>query len=139
MAQAHPHLVFGTSTIGVNYKTPEAVKEVLQVAESAGIREIDTAALYPFINVGESERLLGKAEAAAQGFTIGTKILVPIADPNGSLEAAKINMSVATSQERLRVQKLDTLYFHAPDHTTPLGDQAAAVDALYKKGVFEKV
>lgn len=140
---AHPRLIFGGSTIGDAYTTPEEVSDLLQKLKSLGIQEIDTAARYPAVNFGASERLLGEVGAAtAQGFAVDTKILVLSADGNGSLEPAKIQDSVSKSCEALQIRggaKLNVLYCHAADFETPLEDQASTLDALHKKGIFDKV
>ncbi|KAJ8132097.1 hypothetical protein O1611_g1526 [Lasiodiplodia mahajangana] len=138
----HPRLMFGGSVIGEDYKTVESVKDLLSLLQSLGIREIDTAALYPVPNRGESERLLGQVGAVAQGFVIGTKILVLSKEANGTLEPAKITESLLSSRERLRLdsnQKVGVLHCHAPDYTTPIKDQAATLDSLHKQGLFEKL
>lgn len=142
MAPSHPRLIFGGSTIGDTYNTLESVVNLLKYLKSYNIDEIDTAALYPWTNIGMSETLLGQAGAAKQGFKIDTKILVTSKDANGTLEPAKIEKSVDTSNERLMYQdgtKLNIVHCHAPDFTTPIEDQAAALDVLYKKGHFQQV
>lgn len=138
---AHPRLIFGGSSIGDDYATPQEVSDLLQRLKGAGVKEIDTAARYPAVNFGASEQLLGEVGAAAQGFAVDTKILLLSADGNGSLEPAKIQDSVRKSYEALQMrgEKLNVLYCHAPDFETPLEDQAATLDALHKKGVFDKV
>ncbi|KAI3396866.1 hypothetical protein diail_11570 [Diaporthe ilicicola] len=138
---AHPRLIFGGSGIGDDYATPQEVTKLLQRLKEAGIKELDTAARYPAIKFGASEQLLGEVGAAAQGFAVDTKILVLSADGNGSLEPAKILDSASKSCKALQMggEKLNVLYCHAPDFQTPLEDQAATLDALYKKGTFDKL
>lgn len=141
MAFEHPRLLFGGATIGDEYATPEQVTDLLDRLDALGVREIDTAARYPALKFGASEGLLGEVGAAARGFDLDTKILVLSADGKGSLHPQKINGSVEKSYEALQMhgKKLHVLYCHAADLETPLEDQAAALDALHKKGVFEKV
>lgn len=142
MAPEHPRLIYGASTIGEAYTSPESVQELIQVLTSCDIKEIDTAALYPWTNIGQSETLLGQVDAINKGFQIDTKILVTSKDGNGTLESAKIEQSVADSVKRLAPtdpNRLHVVHIHAPDYTTPLKDQAATLDAMYKKGLFQKV
>ncbi|GAP89754.1 putative aldo keto [Rosellinia necatrix] len=142
MSFQHPRLMFGGSVLGEDYISVESVEELLILLQSLGINEIDTAALYPVPNMGESERLLGQLGAVAKGFVIGTKILVLSKDANGTLEPAKIRASLDSSRERLRLdstQKVGVLHCHAPDFTTPIKDQAAALDALHREGLFDKL
>lgn len=134
--------MFGGSVLGEDYKSEEEVKSLFDLLKSLGINAIDTAALYPVPNMGESERLLGKLGAVSQGFVIGTKILVLSKDANGTLEPAKIEKSLASSRERLQLnssQKVGVLHCHAPDFTTPLKDQASALNSLHQQGLFDKV
>lgn len=138
---SYPRILFGGASIGDNHTTQDEVTRLLQGLQNLGIREIDTAARYPALSFGESERLLGQAGAAGLGFAVDTKILVLSADGNGSLQPAKIQESVDKSYDALQMQgkKLNVLYCHAPDFETPLEDQAAALDALHKKGIFNQV
>lgn len=142
MAPSHPRIIFGGSTIGEAFDTPEAVSHLLQVLKSCGIDEIDTAALYPWTNIGMSETLLGQVGAGKLGFKIDTKILVMSQDANGTLEPAKIRDSINASIDRLQYQagsKLNVVHCHAPDFTTPLTEQAAALDAMHKNGLFQQL
>lgn len=102
---------------------------------------LDTAALYPPTDVGASERLIGQADAAAQGFTMNTKIFAPGFDAGHTLTSAAVEISVNTSYERLNLQghKLHGLYCHFPDPVTPLKEQTATLDAQFRKGHLEKV
>lgn len=90
MDSQHPVLIFGGSTIGVSYNTAADVAEILEVLNANNIKQIDTAALYPWTNIGMSETLLGEANAIQHGFQIDTKVLVTTKDGNGTLEAEKI-------------------------------------------------
>ena len=137
----HPRLIFGGSTIGAEWGSLDSVKELLDRLQTAGIDEIDAAGLYPATDSGACERLLGEAGAADLGFRIDTKVFTGF-DPVGTLEAEKINASVSASIESLKFkpgQKFHIVHFHAHDPETPIKDQIAAIDALYKEGKFEKV
>ncbi|KAI1334936.1 NADP-dependent oxidoreductase domain-containing protein [Xylariaceae sp. FL0016] len=89
--------------------------------------------------MGASERLLGKVGAKSQAFSIDTKILVLSEDGNGTLESSKIDKSLSTSLERLKLsgKKINVLHCHAPDFTTPLEDQAAASNTAHQRGLFD--
>ncbi|KAJ4389602.1 hypothetical protein N0V93_007073 [Gnomoniopsis smithogilvyi] len=116
---SHPRILFGGASIGDDHVTQEEVLHLLQGLKELGIKEIDTARRYPAFNFGASEQLLGQAGAATLGFAIDTKVLVTSADGNGSLTPEKINESA--------------------DFETPLEDQAAALDALHKAGVYNEL
>ncbi|KAJ7750664.1 NADP-dependent oxidoreductase domain-containing protein [Mycena maculata] len=128
------------------YTTPEVVAELLTELKALGIHRIDTAARYLPTNPGASERLLGEARAAHEGFTIDTKILIA-GDGAGSLEPAPINRSLHESYARLGLEEtvsicqapVNVLYCHGPDMKTPLEEQASGLDAQYRKGLFKQL
>ena len=101
----HPHLVFGGAAIGSTYLTIDAVSELLVALKNQGIEHIDSAARYPPTDPGQSEHLLGEANAAHAGFNVDTKISVE-GDGSGSLTAAAIALSLQGSLERLKVTKV---------------------------------
>jgi GTPase SAR1 family protein len=105
MDKIAPHLtlIFGCASIGSTYTTKESVSEMLSALKLLDITRIDTAARYPSTNPGASERLLGEAGAAAQVFTIDTKIIV-LAETAGSLEPAAVDKSLRENYERLKLK-----------------------------------
>jgi len=107
----------------------------LDTWKGEGQNRIDTAARYPPVLSGASEKLLGSVKAAEQGFLIDTKIL---AGAGGSLTKDAIQTSFKASLERLGVEKVNTLYCHAPDYETPLKETAETFNELYNQGKFEK-
>jgi len=131
-----PELIFGTSTVGTSFTTKEDVLTVVEALKKASVSRVDTAGRYPPTRPGESQKLLGQARVAEQGFTIDTKIALVGSDPSGSLSPAAIEKSIAESLASLGVNKVNVLYCHAPDYATPLEDQAAACDKYYKLGNF---
>ncbi|KAJ7643808.1 NADP-dependent oxidoreductase domain-containing protein [Roridomyces roridus] len=141
-----PTLLFGGASIGDSFKTVEALDTLLTQLKDFGITRIDSAARYPLTNPGESERLLGKVGAVAKGFVVDTKINIAGFGPTfpGSLTAEAINKSVQGSYQSLAIsgkgtEVVNVLYCHAPDSETPLEQQAAALDALFKKGMFKQL
>lgn len=63
-------IIFGGAAFNTNYgSTADKVSEVLAWLEKEGIKTIDTSEVY-----GDSEELLGAANAAGKGFIIDTKI-----------------------------------------------------------------
>lgn len=117
--------------------TPETTAKFLSIIQQYGLKEIDTAAVYPGGQSGRSETLLG-ASKASLSFAIDTKIMVTGA-PEGDLSRESILSSFHMSCERLKVEKVRTLYCHCPDNGTPLVETAAAFDELFKQGKFEHV
>ncbi|KAK8050763.1 hypothetical protein PG994_012493 [Apiospora phragmitis] len=150
-ANTRPHRHYGSSTSPTHFRRldpgrglqdTEEVRDILVLARSLGTKEIDTAARYPATNMGLSEKLLGEFQAIPQGFAVDTKILVLSKDANGTLEPEKIRTSLENSRKSLQLdssQKLSILHCHAPDYTTPIQDQASALNELHKQGLFDKL
>jgi aflatoxin B1 aldehyde reductase len=137
-----PELIFGCGGFGLEIVGSEAAKEVLRTLKDLGVVRLDTAALYPLVNFGASQRLLGEVGAAQKGFTIDTKVLIGVKEQRGSLEPSKTAESVAHSREVLKLghgQQINVLYAHTADLATPLKDQAYGFDVQYKTGMFDKV
>lgn len=107
-----PTLIFGGASIGDAYKTSGTVKSLFTQLKALGINRIDTAARYPALDPGASERLLGEAGAASEGFIIDTKINPgPGFGPfDGSLSPEAVEESFRLSCERLgKVRGLEVL------------------------------
>lgn len=85
-----------------------------------------------------SETLLGQADAAAQGFTLDSKILV-LFNGEPELTVPKIEESTLITLKRLKVERVKTLYIHAPDPLTALKETAGAMDAQFKQGRMERL
>lgn len=112
---SRPQIIFGTAIFGDGFNDTGAVQSVLDLIKSHGIIRLDTAGRYPPTNLGRSEELLGEVNAAEQGFTIDTKILVLEPDGRGHLSREKIENSVATSLRRLRINRV---HFNPTPHST---------------------
>lgn len=122
-----PQLISGN----INKLDPDELRSTLK---DAGISRIDTAARY--MN-GESEKVLGQAKFP-HDFKVDTKILVSL-PADGTLTAANIEKSLLNSLDVLGVEKVNVLHCHAPDHQTPIAEQARAFNEHYKKGRFTYV
>ncbi|KAI1139951.1 Aldo/keto reductase [Hypoxylon sp. FL0543] len=143
MAHRHPIIYFGTSLFGSSHapalQDEANVSQFLDALRDAGVSQIDTAARYPPDNHGASERMLGRVRAGARGFTINTKVLFAGQNSDGTLSKEAVRKSVANSLQSLGVEKLGILYAHTPDETTPLAEQAEALNEQYQKGFCEKI
>lgn len=101
-----PQIVFGSASFGHEFLTEESVQDVLALLKGLKVTQIDTAARYPPINHGMSEKLLGATHAASQGFAISTKIFTTGGDGSGELDRASIHNSFNTSLDRLGVDEV---------------------------------
>jgi aryl-alcohol dehydrogenase-like predicted oxidoreductase len=122
-----PQLISGN----INNLDPDELRTTLKEAD---ITRLDTAARYAN---GESEKVLGKAKFP-DTFKVDTKILLNLPS-DGSLSAGPIEKSLSNSLKVLGVEKVNVLYCHAPDFTTPIAEQARAFNEHYKKGRFTYV
>jgi aflatoxin B1 aldehyde reductase len=141
-----PTIIFGAASIGCKFSDLSSVSSLLTTLTAQGITQIDTAARYganygsgsAIGKFGDSEILLGKASAAERGFTIDSKVLF-LANGEKELSSEKVEESTLRSLERLKVQRVRTLYTHAPDGLTPIAEQAAAMDAQVQAGRCDAV
>lgn len=111
--------------------TPDQIKTFLSAAQKHNIHELDTARGY---NSGKSEELLGQVRAY-NDFTISTK--APAFSP-GSLSHEKIIENCNKSLKALGQNQVDIYYLHGPDRSTPLEEQCAGIDQLYRQGKFKR-
>ena len=109
-----------------------SASEVHPILTRLGISRIDCAASYD-----DSEAKLGDENMGAS-FVLDTKIETDM-PLNGTLSPEKIFSSARTSLQRMKVDKLNVLYAHAPDYATPVEEQAKAFDTLHREGVFDSV
>ncbi|KAJ6115226.1 Aldo/keto reductase [Penicillium sp. IBT 16267x] len=127
-----PEYIMGTQGFAGAW-TANNVPELVARLDAAGIKHYDTAQLYPITDSGASERLLGSIKRP--DFVIDTKVLF---QPE-ALCKKNMNESIRKSLENLGVTKVNTLYAHAPDKLTPIADQAANFDELYRAGFFDNL
>ncbi|KAF2688528.1 Aldo/keto reductase [Lentithecium fluviatile CBS 122367] len=132
-----PQYLFGAGHFGVTWSS-EDVAHLAEVLQKVGINRIDSAATYPITSPGTAESFLGENDYIQKGFQIDTKVLW-FDGGNGTLTEEAIEKSVAASLERLKTDKVNVFYCHAPDKSTPIADQAAAMDTQYKKGRFDRL
>lgn len=93
-------IIFGGAAFSTQYGfTVDKVNEVLSWLEKEDIKTIDSSEIY-----GDSEELLGAANAAAKGFIIDTKIGGGLARAESSGERV-----VEAAEESLRKLKTDSV------------------------------
>ncbi|KAF7883332.1 uncharacterized protein EAF02_005252 [Botrytis sinoallii] len=119
------------------FATAEEVQQLLALLVTLKIGHIDTAAIYPLSSHGKSEQLLGENHAH-HSFAIDTKIKLADFSGKGSLTASAINESVAESLSRIKA-KINVLYCHMPDASTPINETLAALHELHQQNKFQKL
>ena len=140
------NVVLGAMTIGkpgiemTRVHTVEEASKMLDVLQSHGHNEVDTARFYGF---GSSEEYLGQMEWQKRGIVMDTKIY-PTAGKNMGGEEwthrpEDLREALLRSLKALQADKVDMWYLHGPDRKTPFEDTLREVNNLYKEGYFKRL
>ena len=127
-----PEIIFGSASFGTSFPTAESIEPLVSALSSSDIRRIDTAARY---GGGKSEELL-QASGLAASHAVDTKVLYQ-RDGSETLTADAISKSVDNSLGKLG--KINVLYAHGPDPSTPFQETAESFDRAYRDGKFKKL
>lgn len=126
-------LVLGSMTFGEQTDSGDAAAMLRSFAK-AGQHEVDTAFAY---SDGRSETMLGELlpPAREDEHPIATKV-----NPwnEQGLQPAAIERQFSSSLERLGRERIDLLYLHSPDPTTPIRDTLARVFDWHRAGRFRR-
>ncbi|KAG5999603.1 hypothetical protein E4U54_001759 [Claviceps lovelessii] len=132
-----PRIILGLMTFGpktedgARITSIDTFNEALDLLQSRGYNEIDTARVY----VGtQQEAFTRETKWRERGLTLATKVHYPSA--HGDNSAQKVIDSVETSLKELGTDCVDILYLHRPDRGTPFQETLEAVDKLHKAGKF---
>jgi len=127
----------GTMEMGRNAcveAVPSKMVKAYLARQDIGTHELDTAIMYCG---GNTEKVLGNIPAwKKDGVKMATKV-----NPwnNKTLSAQSVFKQFNTSLASMKVDKVDILYLHAPDHETPLLETLKACDDLHKAGKFTEL
>ncbi|MGH7870588.1 MAG: aldo/keto reductase, partial [Candidatus Binatia bacterium] len=124
----------GTNRFGSKEVGPAEVNRLIDGALEAGVNFIDTANVY---NDGRSEETLGHAlKGRMDKVVLGTKFSFPRKSSANSWGASRYHMIQAVEQSlrRLQTDRLDLLYCHRWDDTTPIEETLRALDDLVRAG-----
>ena len=122
--------------------TPDDAFELLDAAWDLGVTTLDTADAY---GGGRSETFIGdwlrtKGSEVKDRVVIVTKTFNPMAEgADRGLSAARIRRQIATSLERLGVERIPLYMTHAFDPQVPQEETLAAFDALVREGTVGAV
>jgi aflatoxin B1 aldehyde reductase len=75
------------------------------ILKELGIRELDTAAVYPIQDSGGSERVIGALGLPGQNFVVDSKVLY-FGDGGGTLAPEAVERSVDQSLKSLNIDKV---------------------------------
>eukprot|EP01112_Ceratiomyxa_fruticulosa_P001378 TRINITY_DN1144_c0_g3_i2.p1 TRINITY_DN1144_c0_g3~~TRINITY_DN1144_c0_g3_i2.p1 ORF type:complete len:313 (-),score=68.28 TRINITY_DN1144_c0_g3_i2:794-1732(-) len=124
-----PIVISGTPPVLIRNESTEEAQKYLDLFKSFHIDHIDCARAY-----GLAEKNFGAAKYFEQGFTLDTKIK----SMPGDLVPEKVHASFNESLSLLGVKKVNILYLHGPDRTTPFEATLRAINEIYQSGGFEK-
>lgn len=128
------NLILGTMTFGEQLFEND-VADIMRFYLDSGYDEIDTAYVY---NNGKSEELIGLclSQLKPDGVRIATKVNPRI---TGRLDGDAVRMQFPESLRRMGVEKVDTLYLHFPDRSTPVESALEACNEFYVEGRFREL
>ena len=107
---------------------------IVAAARDAGINAIDTADAYAN---GDSERIVGRLIAADRDrWVLATKLFNPTGPGPNERGLSRLHMirALDASLSRLGTDRVDILYLHREDETTPLEETVAAMQHLLGTG-----
>ena len=112
----------------------DGTRAVVDACLEAGVTFFDTADIYG--GAGASERLLGEVLAGRRDeVVLATKFGMDMGDgkgPRGSRDY--VRQAVENSLRRLQTDRVDYLWYHAPDGETPIAETLGAMDELVQAG-----
>jgi aryl-alcohol dehydrogenase-like predicted oxidoreductase len=126
-------LCFGTMSFGGD-ADEAAAAAMYRACREAGINFFDTANNY---NDGRSEEILGRLMGGERGeLVVATKCATPLGkDPNARGGSRRhVALAVEASLRRLRTDRIDLLYLHHADRSTPLEETLRAFEDLVRAG-----
>lgn len=112
------------------FKTHEQRTEVIEILIKNGIKNIDTARIYP-----GSQEAIGKLEKRKE-FTIDTKL--PGGFGPGTATKENVIKDAQDSLDTVNIEQFDILYIHAPDPSIPFEETLEGINEVYKKGIFRR-
>lgn len=130
--QARPRAVLGCMTFGRQVDEAEADR-MIGLFFDAGHREMDTAHIY---GEGRAEEILGRllSPERCAGVVLATK--AHPGEGGGGLAPRRLREQLHLSLRRLRRDRVDIFYLHAPDTATPIETTLEECGRLHREGVF---
>jgi len=121
--------------------TLEDTKAILDVFQSHGHNEVDTARVY---GEGSSEEYLGNLDWKSRGIVMDTKLypsargFVAILNQTWTHTPEDVRRGLMSSLKALKADKIDTFYLHGPDRKVPFEDTLREVNKLHEEGYFDR-
>lgn len=132
MTSTIPAVILGTMTFGDTVDEATAA-EIVAAALDAGVTWFDTANSY---SDGLCEQIVGRILGRRSDITLATKVGQPQSELGTEhlLSAPNVRRSVEASLTRLGRERVELLYLHKPDRSTPLAETLSEVAALIRAG-----
>lgn len=113
----------------------EASRKVIHKALDVGVTHFDTADIYG--NSGGSETIIGEVLGNRRGeVTLATKFGKPLAGSSEQHRGSRryVLAAVEASLRRLKTDRIDLLWMHEPDPSTPMEETFRALEELTRAG-----
>jgi len=126
--------ILGCMTFGGQVNEEDSNAMMSYFFEHTTAPELDTAYVY---SDGKTEEVMGKmlTEQQRQKMFIATKV-----NPRpGGFTPENIRKQFDTSLARLKLQHVDLLYLHVPDHNNPILETLKTINELHKEGKFKEL
>ncbi|KAH8929890.1 Aldo/keto reductase [Atractiella rhizophila] len=125
-------MTFGEEGTDARVHDLKQVENILDIFQSFGHSEVDTARVY---GNGTSEEYLGKIGWQKRGLVMETKLY-----PQKPIDhtASNIKRYFEESMTALQADKIEMFYLHAPDRSTPFEETLGAINELHKQGKFNR-
>ena len=132
MTSPIPAVILGTMTFGDTVDEATAA-EIVAAALDAGVTWFDTANSY---SDGLCEQIVGRILGRRSDITLATKVGQPQSELGAEhlLSAPNVRRSVEASLTRLGRERVELLYLHKPDRSTPLAETLSEVATLIRAG-----
>ena len=126
-------VILGTMNFGPQLDLAQS-REMVEVFLKAGNRELDTAYVY---NNGVTEDYLGQIlpQLPEDSYAIATKVHPRI---TGRLDRECVDLEFYESLGRMRRDKVDLLYFHFPDKSTPIEIGLSKIAEFFNEGKIKE-
>ncbi len=129
-------MTFGSRMPPISNVDAVGAEAMLERALDAGVNLVDTADAY---SGGESEEILAPLLARHRDELLVATKLGMAGGPTRPLSRQNVTASVEGSLRRLAIDRIDVLYLHRPDRSTPVDETFDALDALVTRGLVRTV
>ncbi len=129
-------MTFGTRMPPISNVDTALAEAMLERAVEGGVNLVDTADAY---SGGESEEILAPLLARHRDQLLVATKLGMGGRQDRPLSRENVTLSVEDSLRRLATDRIDVLYLHRPDRSTPIDETFDALDALVSRGLVRTV